>query len=92
MKIWTDGCSYFEDEEEAREDSYINITWDDIEEHFQNNVSFHDFFTKVRENMPNFFELFEDEWCEAENNYFNDHYWEEEKEEEQRATAIFILY
>jgi hypothetical protein len=31
--------------------------------------------------MPNFFELFEDEWCEAENNYFDEHYWEEGEEE-----------
>ena len=83
MKIWTDGCDTFETEDEAREDAYENITWDDLEEHFQNNINFHDFFTKVRENMPNFFEVFEDEWCEAENEYFNDNYWEEEKEEKE---------
>lgn len=84
MKIWTDGYINFETEEEARENAFEVMTWDDLEEYFQNNVSFHDFFTKVHENMPNFFELFENEWCEAENNYFNDNYWEEEKEEEQR--------
>lgn len=81
MKIWTDGCETFETEDEAREDAYENITWDDIEEHFQNNVNFHDFFTKVRKNMINFFEVFENEWCEAESNYFDDHYWEEGEEE-----------
>ena len=47
-KIWTDGCVNFETEEEARENALESITWDDLEEHFQNNVSFHDFFTKVR--------------------------------------------
>jgi hypothetical protein len=80
-KIWTDGCVNFETEEEARENALESITWDDLEEHFQNNVSFHDFFTKVRENMPNFFDLFEDEWYEAENEYFNNNYWEEDNED-----------
>ena len=80
-KIWTDGCVNFETEEEARENALEEMTWDDLEEHFQNNVSFHDFFTKVRENMPNFFDLFEDEWYEAENEYFNNNYWEEDNED-----------
>jgi len=81
MKIWTDGCDTFETEDEARENASENITWDDVEEYFQNSVNFHDFFTKVHENMPNFFEVFVDEWCEAENEYFDNNYWEEEEEE-----------
>jgi hypothetical protein len=81
-KIWTDGYVSFETEEEARENAIEEMTWDDIEEHVYNNMNFHDFFTKVRENMPNFFEVFENEWYEAKNDYFNRNYWEEEEDNE----------
>ena len=91
MKIWTDGYTYFEDEDEAREDAYENITWDDIEEYFREEIDFHKFFTRVREKMPDFFEVFENECCEAENAYFEDNYKEIEQEE-QRKLFFFYIY
>lgn len=94
MKIWTDGCNTFETEEEARENIYENMTWVDYEEYFYSNLSFHDFFERVRKiiDPEKFFLEFETEFCDAENEYFNNNYWEEEEEEEQRATAILYLY
>jgi len=85
MKIWTDGYNTFEDEDAARDNACAEMTWDDYEEYFRNNVNFHDFFTRVRERMQNsdeFFFLFENEFCDAMNEYFNNNYWEEEGEEE----------
>lgn len=81
-KIWTDGCVNFETEEEARENALEVMTWDDFEEYISNNMNFHEFFNRVRKNMPNFFEVFENEWCEAENDYFDNNYWEEEDNED----------
>lgn len=91
MKIWTDGCNTFETEEEAREDIYENMTWKDYEEYFHDNVSFHDFFERVRKNVDpeKFFLEFETEFCDAENKYFNENYWEEE---EQWETTILLNY
>ena len=84
MKIWTDGYDTFENEDEARDDAYTNIDWDDYEEYFYNHVNFHDFFTRVRKNIDpeKFFLEFEMEFCEADEEYFTSHYWEEEQEEE----------
>lgn len=83
MKKWTDGCEVFEDEQAARDNAAIEMAWDDVEEYFQENMSFHDFFTRVRENMPDFFDKFENEYFEAENKFFEDNYWEEEQDEEE---------
>lgn len=82
-EIWTNSAEEFETEEDARDNAWTEITWDDIEEYFSENVNFHDFFTKVREKMPDFFETFENEYCDAVNAYFNDNYWTEEVEEDE---------
>ena len=93
-EIWTNSAEEFETEEDARDNAWTEITWDDIEEYFSENVNFHDFFTKVREKMPDFFDTFEDEYCDAVNAYFNDNYWTEEVEEdedEQRLNRYSFL-
>ena len=84
-KIWTDGCDTFETEEEARENIYENMTWEDYEEYFRDNVSFHDFFERVRKivDPDKFFMEFETEFYDAEIEYFIENYWEEEEEEEE---------
>ena len=82
MTHWTNGFNTFETEEEARENCLEEMTWDDIEEYFENNMTFHDFFTRVRESMPDFFEKFENEFCGAEDRYFNQNYYEEDDEDE----------
>ncbi len=65
----------FEDETDARDSVMEELTWDDIEDYFRDNVNFHDFFTRVREAMPDtFFEIFENEFCDAENDYFEQNY------------------
>ena len=82
-KVWTDGCNTFEDRDAAFEDACCEMTWDDVEDYFANNMTFHEFFTRVKDKMGGeFFELFENEWCDAENEYFNENYWEEEQDEE----------
>lgn len=99
MKIWTDGCETFENEDDARDNACAEMTWDDYEEYFRDNVNFHDFFTRVREamtkdNSDEFFITFENEFCNAMNNYFNNNYWEEEEEEEeeeQQATPTISI-
>ena len=73
----------FEDENAAREDVWQDMTWDDYEEYFCDKMDFHEFFTRVRESMPNFFETFENEFCDAENEYFEQNYKEIEVEEEE---------
>ena len=88
MKIWTDGCEVFENEDAARDNACAEMEWDDYEEYFRNHVNFHNFFTKVREamtrgNSDDFFITFENEMCDAMNNYFDTHYWEEDEEEEE---------
>ena len=83
-KMWTNGGEYFETEDDARENVCQEMTWDDYEEYFHKKMDFHKFFTTVREKMPDFFERFEDDFCQAENDYFEENYWEEEVEEEQR--------
>lgn len=65
----------FEDETDARDNVTEKLTWDDIEDYFYDNMSFHDLFTRVREAMPDtFFETFENEFCDAENDYFERNY------------------
>lgn len=85
MKIWTDGFDVFETEEEARDTVCENMTWEDFEEYFKDNISFHDFFTRVRKiaDPEKFFLEFEIEFCDAENHYFEENYWEEDKDEEE---------
>lgn len=83
MTQWTNGFNTFETEEEAREDAYEEITWDDIENYFEENISFHDFFTRVRESMPDFFDKFEDDILNAEDEYFSRNYYEEETDEDE---------
>ena len=84
MIHWTNGYETFEDQDEAYERACEDITWDDIESYFLNNISFHDFFNRVRQNMRDtFFETFENELCDAENDYFNQNYWIVEEEEEE---------
>ena len=80
-KVWTDGFTTFKNRDVAFGHACCEMTWDDIEKYFRKNMTFHSFFTRVRENIPNFFEVFEDEWCEAENEYFNENYHEEEGDE-----------
>lgn len=82
-KIWTNGYDCFETEDDARDNAYSEMTWDDIENYFNDHMDFHEFFTRVREKMPNFFETFEIESYEAENEYFNNNYWEEEQEDNE---------
>ena len=83
MTHWTNGFDTFETEEEAREDAYCNITWDDIETYFEENMGFHEFFTRCHEAIPDFFEKFENEFCDAENDYFERNYHEEENDEDE---------
>ena len=76
----------FEDEDAARENVWQDMTWDDYEEYFHDKMDFHEFFTRVRESMPEFYEMFENEFCYAENEYFEQNYKEievEEKEDEE---------
>lgn len=82
-KIWTDGFNTYETEEEARDQAMTDMTWDDVEDYFHENMTFHDFFTRVHEAIPDFFEKFEMEFCEAENKFFTENYWEEDEEEEE---------
>ena len=72
----------FEDEDTARENVWQEMTWDDYEEYFHSKMNFHDFFTRVRESIPDFYEKFESEFCDAENEYFEQNYKEIEVENE----------
>ena len=85
MTYWTNGSEMFEDEMDARDNVCSEMTWDDIENYFQRTMDFHEFFTRVRA-MPNFFENFENEFCNAENDYFEQNYWVTEVEEESEIT------
>lgn len=51
-KIWTDGFNTYETEEEARDQAMTDMTWDDVEDYFRENMTFHDFFTRVHEAIP----------------------------------------
>lgn len=81
-KIWTNGFETFETEDEARENVLEHMEWSDYEESFYDNIDFHDFFTRIRKivDPEKFFIEFEDEFGEAENEYFDRNYWEEEEE------------
>ena len=94
MTIWTDGCGIFETEEEARDNVLENMEWNDFEEYFHNNISFHDFFTRVRNivDPERFFIEFKDEFCDAENHYFEENYWAEEQNEDEEQRECAILF
>ena len=83
-KIWTDGFNTYETEEEARDQAMTDMTWDDVEDYFRENMTFHDFFTRAREAIPDFFGSFETEYCEAEEKFFTENYWEEDGDEDEK--------
>lgn len=76
----------FETEDDARDDAYSKITWDDYEDYFSNNISYHKLFEFARAH-EDFFTKFENEFCEADEKYFQDNYSiideEDENEEEE---------
>lgn len=76
------------EEEEARENVWMEMTWDDYEEYFKSKMNFHDFFTRVRESIPDFYEKFENEFCDAENEYFEARYKEVEVPDEEEEQAL----
>ena len=81
MKRWTNGFDTFETEEEAWDNCREKITWDNIEHYFEENMTFHEFFTRCRDAIPDFFDAFEDEYCNAENDYFSRNYEEYDENE-----------
>lgn len=93
MARWkNDWGKEFEDEDTARENVCENMTWDDYEEYFQYNVSFHDLFEHLKK-MPNFFESFEDVFWATEDEFFKDNYHkidedEDEDEEEDEQSSF----
>ena len=87
MKQWEkyDG-DIFDTETEAREDAWTDMTWEVWEEELSPLISYHKLFDYARQ-KEDFFLKFENEFCEAENNYFEEHYSEidtpDEEEEEE---------
>ena len=76
----------FETEEDAREDAELSQEWNDIEEYFQMNVSYHKLFEFACEHYEDFFNRFEDELLESTEEFFRGNYYEvtdEEEEEEE---------
>jgi hypothetical protein len=63
----------FETEEDARDSIVEYMGIDDYCEYMGNQMTFEDLFHKVM-TLPGFWERVEDEYCAAENDYFNDYY------------------
>ena len=44
-KVWTDGYTTFKNRDVAFGHACCEMTWDDIEKYFRENMTFHSFFT-----------------------------------------------
>ena len=80
--IRNDWGEEFENREEAMENVQERMTWECYTDFFEMNCPFQKLFEFARK-CDNFFETFEDEFCQAEEQFYKDFYHEEEEEEEE---------
>ena len=73
----------YETEEEARDEMYEEMDFDDYMEYLDLSVS--KIFQKLRDAGVDYFGIFEDEFCEAENRYFDWNYSTIETEDEDEG-------
>lgn len=76
-----DGAS-FETEEEAREHAWETMDEFDLCMYLSHFLGYQDLLNWCLK-QDKFFETFEDEFCQAEEEYFSDNYWEENEDEEE---------
>lgn len=81
MTHWeNDWGDEFETEEDARNDATERMDWPNYEDELQYIISFHQLFTWARK-QEGFVEHFENEFYEAEDNFFTSNYHEVNDEE-----------
>lgn len=70
----------YETEEEAHEELYKQMNFTDYIDHL--NLSMREVFDKLRQAGVDYFGIFEDEFCEAENEFFDENYYTIETDDE----------
>ena len=70
----------FETEEEARDDALEKMDWNDYVDEFEYLISYRELLDWARQ-QPGFWERFEQDASEAEGEFFDRNYHEEESEE-----------
>lgn len=73
---------WYEDEEEVWDEIHETMNWDDYEDYFTNAIGFSKLFQWARQ-QPDFYDHFENEFCDAESAYFTDNYRKVEDDEEE---------
>lgn len=73
----------YETEEEAREAMREEMDWNDYMNHLT--ISIDEIFTRLRNAGVDYFGIFENEFYEAENEYFNENYSVIETEDEDEG-------
>ena len=81
--VWVnDNGDQFDSYEEAYDDSYQKMSWDDLANLFYSRVSLVEFL-KWASKQDNFWTDYEYDMHQAEEDYFTDHYWKEEVKDEE---------
>jgi hypothetical protein len=74
MRIWENAWGEeFETEEDARDNVSERMEWYDYERLMEKSISWSQLFNWARK-QEGFFETFENEFCEAENDFFDENY------------------
>jgi hypothetical protein len=74
MAMWqNEWGDTFETEEEARDNVIEQMDWDDFKEYMQYSINWNDLFEWARK-QEGFFEEFENQFCDAENEFFEQYY------------------
>ena len=73
----------YETEEEAREEMYERMDFTDYIDHL--NLSTYEIFQKLQKAGVDYFGIFDEEFCEAENEYFDENYYTVEAEDDDEG-------
>jgi len=74
MRIWENAWGEeFETEEDARDNVSERMDWYDYERFMERSITWNQLFNWARK-QEGFYEAFENEFCEAENDFFDENY------------------